>query len=112
MTKVLYEILVPTVRPNTAGKKFFTLRFHRIWDKRVREISNGLTIMSPSKGQWISPDGTLFLERMIPVRILATRAEIDEIIDFTLEYYHQEAVLCYKISDEVILKYSGIKNES
>lgn len=42
---------------------------------------------------------------MIPVRILASREEIDKIVDFTIQYYDQEAVLCYKLSDEVILRY-------
>lgn len=63
--------------------------------------------MAPSKGQWISPDGQLFAERMIPVRIVATSSQINKIIDYTLEYYEQIAVLCYKLSDEVILRYKS-----
>lgn len=110
--KALWEILVPTVKPNTDGKKFFTLKYHKVWDEKVREISHGLTIMTPAKGQWLSPHGTVFVERMIPVRILATRNEIEKIIDLTLDYYSQEAVLCYKVSDEVLLKFSKTKNES
>lgn len=110
--KSLWEILVPTVKPNTDGKKYFRTRYHRVWDAHVRMLSGGLTIMSPSKGQWVSPCGQLFTERMIPVRILASREDIEKIIDFTLEYYHQEAVLCYRISDEVLLRFSGLKNES
>ena len=62
--------------------------------------------MAPAKGQWINPTtGELFRERMIPVRIMATREEIEKVVDFTLKYYDQLAVLCYKISDEVILRY-------
>ena len=106
MTKKLWEILVPTVRPNTNGTKFFTLKFHKKWDAKVHEISGGLTVMTPTKGQWVSPSGVLFVERMIPVRIIASDNEIHKIIDMTLEYYEQDAVMCYKISDEVILKYS------
>jgi hypothetical protein len=49
---------------------------------------------------------------MIPVRIIATRPQIDEIINFTLQHYSQEAVLCYRISDEVLLRYSDIRNNS
>jgi hypothetical protein len=49
--------------------------------------------------------GDLFQERMIPVRIMATRDEIEKIVELTLKYYNQIAVLCYKISDEVILKF-------
>lgn len=98
----LWEILVPTIR--RVGGKPYTTRFHRVWDAKVREISGGLTVLTPAKGQWVSPEGVLFSERMIPVRIVATRAQIEQIIDHTLTYYDQLAVLCYKLSDEVILK--------
>lgn len=98
----LWEILVPTIR--NCGKPF-RVRYHRVWDQKVREISGGLTILAPAKGQWVSPSRLLFEERMIPVRILATRKEIDQIVDMTVEYYDQEAVLAYKISDEYILKH-------
>jgi hypothetical protein len=98
----LWEILVPTVRND--GRPIKT-RFHRVWDAAVREISGGLTILMPAKGQWVSPSGRIFVERMIPVRIVATKEQIDKILDHTLDYYEQEAVLCYKVSDEVILRY-------
>lgn len=103
MTTALWEILVPTEKRLAPGK-FYTTRYHRVWDAKVREITGGLTILTPAKGQWVSPTGELFVERMIPVRIAATREQIDVIIELTLEYYDQLAVLCYKISDEVILK--------
>lgn len=102
MSKAMWEILVPTMRND--GRPIKT-RFHRVWDEKVRAISDGLTIMPPSKGQWKSPNGKLFVERMIPVRIVATEEEIDKIIDMTIEYYEQEAVLAYKLSDVVKLKY-------
>jgi hypothetical protein len=86
-------------------KNSYTTRYHRVWDSKVRAITGGLTILTPAKGQWVSPDGMLFLERMIPVRIVATREQIEQIIDLTLEYYDQLAVLCYKVSDEVIIKH-------
>lgn len=102
MTKELWEILVPTIRND--GRPIRT-RFHRVWDKKVYEITNGLTIMNPSKGKWVSPDGKLFEERMIPVRIVATKAEMSKIVDLTMDYYDQLAVLAYRISDEVILRH-------
>lgn len=105
----MWEILVPTVRND--GRPIRT-RFHRVWDLKVREISGGLTIMAPSKGQWKSQSGEWFLERMIPVRILATKDQIGHIIDLTLEYYKQEAVLCYAISDNVIMKLKDEKAKS
>lgn len=73
------------------------------WDNRVRRITGGLTILPPAKGQWVSPDGELFKERMIPVRIVCTRAEIQKIISMTMDFYEQLAILAYKVSDEVLL---------
>lgn len=103
--KGMWEILVPTERRLEPGK-YYTTRYHRVWDAKVRAITGGLTIMSPAKGQWIhQATGILYKERMIPVRVMATRQEIEKVIDLTLKYYDQLAVLCYKISDEVILKY-------
>jgi hypothetical protein len=62
--------------------------------------------MAPARGQWIHPTtGELFKERMIPVRVIATREEMEKVVDLTIKYYDQLAVLCYKISDEVILRF-------
>lgn len=105
MKKGIWEILVPTERRLEPGK-YYTTKYHRVWDKKVREITGGLTVMAPARGQWINPStGEFFKERMIPVRIMATRDEIEKVVNLTLKYYNQLAVLCYKISDEVILKY-------
>ena len=101
MKKDLWEVLVPTVRND--GRPF-RLRYHRVWDAKVRAISGGLTIMPVAKGQWVHGN-ELFKERMIPVRIIATRAEIEAIVDMTIKYYEQIAVLAYRVSDDVLLKY-------
>jgi len=100
----LWEILVPTeirLRPG----KFYRTKYHRVWDAKVRAITGGLTVLTPAKGHWVSPTGETFIERMIPVRIVANRTQIDQIIDHTLEYYDQLAVMCYKVSSEVIIKH-------
>jgi hypothetical protein len=124
--KYMWEILVPTEKrvktskPEQLGfadsldyeealeiwqrRNSYTTRYHRVWDEKVRAITGGLTVLTPAKGQWVSPTGELYAERMIPVRIVATRDQINQIIDLTLEYYDQLAVLAYKVSDEVILK--------
>lgn len=99
----LYEILVPTVRMDRPGR-FFTTRYHRLWDAKVRGIAGGLTILKPAKGQWLSPDGVLFDERMIPVRIACTKEQIDQIADLTAKHYQQKAVMYYRLSDEVVIK--------
>jgi len=109
ITKGMWEILVPTERRLEPGK-YYTTRFHRVWDEKVREITGGLTVMSPARGSWVNPNtGELFRERMIPVRLMATREEIEKVVNLTVQYYDQIAVLCYKISDEVILKYKDSK---
>lgn len=97
----VWEILVPTVTRH--GKPIRT-RQHREWDNRVRRIAGGLTIMQPVKGQWVSTDNELFTERVIPVRIACTREQISIIADITAAFYGQEAIMYYRISDEVHIK--------
>ena len=99
----LWEILVPTVK-DEATQKFYTLRYHKVWDAKIRAIAGGLTVLSPIKGQWVGPRDAVFNERMIPVRIAATKEQIMQVINITLEYYDQEAVMAYRISDEVIIQ--------
>lgn len=61
-------------------------------------------VISPIKGQWISQNGELFKERMIPVRIACSREQIDKIADITAKYYDQKAIMYYLISEEVTIK--------
>jgi hypothetical protein len=95
----MWEILVPTVMN---GEPIRT-RYHRVWDSRVRSIAGGLTVLKPAKGQWVN-EGNLHIERMIPVRIACTHDQILQIIDITLKYYNQLAVMAYRVSDYVIIK--------
>ena len=100
----LWEILVPRVFNEGIE---IPLDYHRVWDERVRKISSGLTILKSAKGVWQSPSGEIFQEEMIPVRIACTKAQIDEIVDLTLDYYEQEAVMAYLVSDYVIIKHQN-----
>jgi hypothetical protein len=95
----IYEILVPTV--DNDGKPFRT-RYHRVWDKKVYDITGGISILTPLKGKWVD-DGTLYEERNIPVRIACTESQMMEILKFTKEYYRQIAIMAYVISEEVII---------
>jgi len=92
MTKKLWEILVP------GGYGF---NHHAIWDSKVMDIAGGLTVLRPLKGRWVSPDGEVFKEPMIPVRIMCTDKQIVKIADMTMEHYGQQSVMVYKLSDEV-----------
>ena len=95
----LWEILVPASSP----EKEFTYEHHKKWDSYVKSLAGGLTILKPAKGEWISPDGKLFIDRVIPVRIKCKEKHIKKIIKFTIQHYDQEAVMAYKVSDKVIL---------
>ena len=104
MTKpVMWEILVPA----SNNKDKFSYKHHKAWDKEVTRIAGGVTILKTGKGEWISPVGKLYKDRIIPCRVLCTKEQIEEIIKFTISHYKQEAVLAYKISDDVILKFKG-----
>ena len=96
----LWEILVPTIM----DEKPVRTRYHKNWDDKVRKISGGLTILKPAKGQWVSPSGKLFDERMIPVRIACTEKQIEKIMDITLQHYRQEEVMAYRVSDLIKFK--------
>lgn len=98
----LWEVLVP--RQTNSGEEI-KLEFHQEWDQRVREITGGLTILKTAKGQWISPDGKLFVEPMIPVRVMASKRQMGIIVDFTAEHYKQEAVMFYRVSKKVKIKH-------
>lgn len=67
----------------------------------MRNITGGLTIFHPVKGQWIAKCGTLFNERMIPVRIACDEQEMEDIANLTMKYYDQLAVMYYRVSDDV-----------
>lgn len=101
----LWEILVPTVRND--GRPIRT-RCHRVWDEQVRKLSGGLTILTPAKGQWVSPKGELYAERMIPVRIKCCDRVMHLIADMTAKFYEQHAVFFYKISDKVFIKHYAV----
>lgn len=97
----IWEILVPT--ETQAGRPIRT-RQHREWDARVRRVTGGLTVLQPVRGQWMASHGVLDSERMIPVRIACTEKEINQIADMTAEFYGQDAVMFYCISDKVFIK--------
>ncbi len=102
MNKELWEILVPA--SNNKDQQF-SYEHHKEWDAFVKKITGGVTIMKTAKGEWVSPNGKVYVDRMIPCRIVCTEEQMSEIIDFTIEHYNQEAVLAYRISTNVILRY-------
>jgi hypothetical protein len=103
----MWEIYVPTVKNGNLGH--YTTKFHQMWDEKVLKISGGLTILRPAIGQWLSPYGTLFKERMIPVRIMCTVEQIESIADLTASHYDQIAILYFKLGEGRIKHYSSKK---
>lgn len=71
----------------------------------MRKISGGLTLMGVARGQWINNETKeLVAERMIPVRIACTEAQINRIVDFTITHYNQDMVFAYEIAQKVIFR--------
>ncbi len=101
--KKLYEILVPA----SNGKQRFSYEHHKEWDAFVIGLASGITVMKAGKGEWVSPDGKLYKDRIIPCRIACTEKDIDKILDFTIKHYSQEAVMAYCISEEVIIRHKN-----
>ena len=101
--KKLYEILVPASNKD----RVFSYTHHKEWDAFVTSLTGGVTIMKTAKGEWYSPSGELFRDRMIPCKISCTEEEIHKIINFTIRHYKQEAVMAYLISEEVIIKFES-----
>jgi hypothetical protein len=96
---LLWEILVPTQFDDT--KEAVAAEHHREWDCFVREVSGGLTMLRAATGQWVH-SGKVQQENVIPVRLIATRAQMEEIAKFTASHYRQKVIMAYKISDEVL----------
>lgn len=101
--KNIYEILVPA----SNRKEKFSYEHHKVWDSFVTSVAGGVTINKSAKGEWYSPEGELYRDRMIPCKIACTREQLDRIIDFTIKHYEQEAVMAYLISNEVIIKHKS-----
>jgi len=98
--KCLWEILVPVHWPD--NNEFIPIVTHQSWDIVVREISKGMTILRSAIGEWQDGD-TIVRERMIPVRLLATRKQLMKILEFTKEFYRQKTVMAYKLSKDIIM---------
>jgi len=98
----LYEIIIPTRYPN--DKKIPT-KDHKEWDRLVQKISGGLTVMAASKGKWVF-NAKEYHEKVIPVRVMCDESKIDELIDFTIAYYKQLAVMYYVVSAEVHIRHA------
>jgi hypothetical protein len=65
-----------------------------------------MTILSPAKGHWIDDsDGKLYVDRVIPVNLIATEEDMEAIAKITMSHYDQLAVMFFKLSDRAIIRY-------
>jgi hypothetical protein len=103
----LYEILVPTIYGDTI--KPIRTKHHKNFDRHVKKITGGLTILTPAKGQWVH-NGQDFDERVIPVRIMCTEKDMKTIVKFALAHYRQKAVMYYLLSTECHITYADTKD--
>jgi hypothetical protein len=99
----IWCILIPTLKAKEAKNPFFRKRHHKVWDNFVRDITGGLTIFATGKGQWVNDENEVVEERVIPVNIACTDKQLKSIIEFTIKHYDQDALMYYKVSDEVFL---------
>jgi hypothetical protein len=99
--KSLWQIMVPC---NWNDGRPVRTRHHKEWDRRVRKITGGLTVLPPGKGQWEN-EGVLYSDRVIPVNVIATENQMNQIADITMQHYDQLAVMYFKVSDHAIVKY-------
>ena len=95
----LWEILLPV---NSNEGVHYSLKHYKKWNKKAKKISKGITILRSAKGSWESPEGSVFEEEMIPVRIRCTTEEIKTLSEYTLKHYKQQTVWAYEVSSNII----------
>lgn len=101
----LWEILVPC---NWNDGRPVHTRHHRVWDGMVMGITRGLTVLRPGVGQWLEGQTqTLFRDRIIPVRIMATAEQMQEIANITITHYQQRAVMYYRVAEHAIIHHAS-----
>tara|TARA_R110000824_G_scaffold400038_1_gene606672 strand:+ start:4577 stop:4948 length:372 start_codon:yes stop_codon:yes gene_type:complete len=103
----LWEILIPA----SSTKTQFSGVHHKAWYAKIIELAGGLSVFKTLKGEWISPNGEVFKDRMSPVRISCTLPEIKHIMFITKAHYDELEIMAYKVSDHVLF-YDGEKYRS
>lgn len=100
---MLWLTFVPTQKPPKfmpGKKRFFSTRYHRLWDTKVMRITGGMSIWLPIKGKWVSPDGQHYNEDMIPVIVSCTADEMTLVCNTIAAHYAQLGVSRFKLSDD------------
>jgi len=103
---MLWLIFVPRDKPpffQPGKKRHFSTKYHRMWDQQVMALTGGMTIFLPSKGRWVSPEGVLYHEDMIPVILSCTAEKMVEVCNLTAKHYGQIAVPKWKLGDDAVI---------
>ena len=93
----LFEIFVPAKFND--GKKI-PIEHHEAFDKKVCDIVGGLTLQPAIFGKYQNAEKT-FSDKIIPVRIACTHANIMAVAIIAAEHYDQESIYYWKVSDFV-----------
>ena len=96
--KSMWRIMVPEA--DNKGRNF-TPEYHKAWEDAVLAVSGGWTTHATARGAWTVPeDSSVQVEKMRPVDILCTKAQIDSVAAMTVRHYEQKEVLVWKVADE------------
>jgi hypothetical protein len=94
----LWEILVPVASNEGIP---FSEDHHESFRRILRGLpgNNGTTSRPAGDGDWEDKDtGKLYMEKIIPIRFRACRADAERIADYARKFYDQIVVMAYRIA--------------
>lgn len=95
----LWEILIPVTHKDGTP---VTEKDHRIWRSSLEAIGVH-QFLAPGAVPWIVNEPHLVGVRMIPFRVACTQEQITQVANLTASYFGQDAILLYRVSDDVTL---------
>lgn len=96
-TYTAFDVILKTCENNFDRGWLFTAKHHRIFYKFILNLSKGYSVLSELEGVWQNEKGTIYQEKMIPVRIACTDEQIKEIAEFAKTHYEQEAIFVLEL---------------
>ena len=96
----MWCVLVPL---NNNDGEVFPIEKHHEWDKFIADNCGGLTLLPSLVGKF-GVDKDIIEDKVKPVMVACTRAQIIGVLDYTRRFYDQKGVLAYKISDDVLIR--------
>lgn len=96
-TETTFDVILKTCENNFDRGWIFTTKHHRIFYKFILNLSKGYSVLNELEGVWQNEKGTIYQEKMIPVRIACTDEQIKEIAEFAKAHYEQEAIFVLEL---------------